>query len=103
MHRMVVSPLVGVWLLKIRVHADFKYQVLHGQNLTTIFYAAVHGWQTIFTVGVWGQTAESVSPTALRIHATGFRAGRTLFCVHPCTLGVRPQNHAPHGFVPQWG
>ena len=67
----------GGGYFKIRLHADFKYQVLHGQNLTTIFYAAVkprryasgfvgeeiyftgvasprppiHGWQTIFKSG----------------------------------------------------
>jgi hypothetical protein len=38
-------------------------------------------------------------PTALSIHASGLRAGRTQFCGHPRPLGVRPQNHAPHGFV----
>ena len=38
---------LAVSLLKIRLHADFKHQVLHGQNLKTMFYAALHGRQTI--------------------------------------------------------
>jgi hypothetical protein len=42
-------------------------------------------------------------PTALSVLLRTSGPGRTQSCVHPWTLGVRPQNHAPHGFVPLRG
>jgi hypothetical protein len=50
-------------LLKIRVHAYFKSQVLLGQNLTAIFFAAIHGWHTIIVGNRF------IAPFAVRLPA----------------------------------
>ena len=52
MHRMVLSPQRGV-LLKIRVHADFKLQVLLTQNLATIIVGRIHAPKTVVWRRVW--------------------------------------------------